>query len=301
MSLSHEIAVHDQQLVRYLLGLVPPDEADRIDELSVVDDDIAARLRIVEDDLVDAYVRGVLSGDTLARFESHYLSSPLRRERVRFARSFVPAVDRAPRAPGAGLRSLQPRWVPALAAAAAVLLLVCVGLVLQSVRLGRGLTVAESGRTALDRRTRELEQQLDNLRKANQAAAGELARARESSPAVRQDAPRIALVLLPQFRGLGPVPTLAVPAGAARIGFELRLESRDYSRYQVGLRDPAANTTIWRSVWSAAQSSPDGASVVIDLPSALLKPQHYTFELSGRGPAGGAAVVGSYTFEIVPR
>jgi hypothetical protein len=303
MSLSHEIAVHNQQLVRYLLGLLPPDDADRIDELSVVDDDIAARLRIVEDDLVDAYVRGALSGDTLARFEAHYLSSPLRRERVAFARNFVSAVDRA--APGAGRatrpRSTRPGWVLALAAAAAVLLVACVGLVFQSVRLGRGLTDAERARIALDRRTRELEQQLAELRAANRTAASELERVRESSAAAPQDAPQIALVLLPQTRSLGPVPTLAVPPGATRIGFELRLESNDFSRYQVGLRDPSTNTVVWRSGWAAPKSSADLSSMVIALPSALLKPQHYTFDLAGRGPNGNAEVVGSYTFEIVPR
>ena len=301
MSLSHEISVHDQQLVRYLLGLVPPDEADRIDELSVVDDDIAARLRSVEDDLVDAYVRGALTGDTLARFESHYLSSPLRRERVKFARSFVPAVDRAPHARrAADFRPARSRWVPALAAAAAVLLAACVGLVFQSVRLGRGLSVAETARTALDRRTRELEQQLADLRANNERVIGELERTRESA-AAPPEAPRIALVLLPPTRGLGPAPTLAVPPGAARIGFELRLDSSDYARYQVVLRDPGANTTIWRSGWAPAKRSAAGASVVIALPAELLKPQHYTFDLSGRGAAGGAEVVGSYTFEIVPR
>jgi hypothetical protein len=303
MSLSHEIAVHDQQLVRYLLGLLSPDQTDRVDELSVVDDDIAARLRVVEDDLVDAYVRGALSGDTLARFESHYLSSPLRRERVRFARSFVSAVDRA--APGAARtmrsRSIGSRWVATLAAAAAVLLLACVGLVVQSVRLGRGLTVAETARTELDRRTRELEQQLADLRAANRNAAGELERMHASSPAAPQAAPRIALVLLPQTRSLGPVPALAVPPGAARIGFELRLESNDFPRYQVGLRDPSTNTVVWRSGWAAPRSSASAPAVVIALPSDLLKPQHYTFELAGRGADGHAEVVGSYTFEIVPR
>src|SRR5262249_30026514 len=121
MSPSHGIAVHDQQLLRYLLGMLSPDEADRIDELSVVDDDIAARLRNVEDDLVDGYVRGALSGDMLQRFESHYLSSPLRRERVSFARQFVPAVDRA--MPTAGSvapgRSMRTAGIGAPATAAA--------------------------------------------------------------------------------------------------------------------------------------------------------------------------------------
>jgi hypothetical protein len=304
MSLSHEIAVHDQQLVRYLLGLLAEDEADRIDELSVVDDDLAARLRVVEDDLVDAYVRGALSGDTLKRFESHYLSSPLRRDRVTFARNFVSAVDRAQPLAAAGIRtrSGRPRWVAGLAAAAAAVLLVAsVGLLLQSVRLGRGLSDAESARIALDQRTRDLERQLAELRAANQTAVSELERLRGSSATAQPDALRIALVLLPQTRAVGPVPTLAVPPGAARIGFELRLESNDFSRYQVGLRDPAANTTVWRSGWAAPRTSAGVSSVLIALPSELLKPQHYTFDLAGRGPGGGAEVVGSYTFEIAPR
>jgi hypothetical protein len=303
MSLSHEIAVHDQQLVRYLLGLLSEDEADRIDELSVVDDDLAARLRVVEDDLVDAYVRGALSGDALKRFESHYLSSPLRRERVTFARHFVSAVDRAQPLAAAGThrRSARAGLVPALAAAAAVLLVASAGLLFQSVRLGRGLSVAESARIALDQRTRDLERQLAELRAANQTAVNELERVRESSAAPPQDVLRIALVLLPQTRAIGPVPTLAVPSGAARIGFELRLESNDFSRYQVGLRDPGANTTVWRSGWAAPRTSAGVPSVLVALPAELLKPQHYTFDLAGRGPDGSAEVVGSYTFEIVPR
>src|SRR5262249_5784040 len=175
----NDIAIHDQQLVRHLLGLLPPDEADRIDELTIVDDEIAARLRGVEDDLVDAYVRGALSGDTLTRFESHYLSSPLRRRRALFAKSLVPAVDRAtPTAPVAAPQSQRPRWTPALAVAAAVLLAACVGLVVQTARLGRGLAVARSEQSAGDARTRRLEQQLADLRAAHQNAIEELERAR---------------------------------------------------------------------------------------------------------------------------
>lgn len=302
MSLSHEIAVHDQQLVRYLLGLLSPDEADRIDEMSVVDDDIATRLRLVEDDLVDAYVRGALSGDTLEQFESHYLASPLRRDRVTFARQFVSAVDRAiPGAAGRTSVAARPRWLPALAAVAALLLVACAGLLVQSIRLGRGLTAAESARVALDQRTRELERQLAELRTANRTALGDVERARESSVPSVQDALRIALVLLPQTRDAGPVPTLAVPHGTVRIGFELRLESNDYARYQVGLRDLVKNTVVWRGGWAAPRTTAGESSVQVALPADLLRPQHYTFELAGRGPDGGAEVVGSYTFEIVPR
>src|SRR5215471_10742581 len=96
MSLLRDSAADREQLVRYLVGLLPQGEADRLDEQSIVDDDVACRLLSVEDDLVDAYVRETLDSDLRLRFESHYLASPLRRRRVKFARRFLAAVDRQP-------------------------------------------------------------------------------------------------------------------------------------------------------------------------------------------------------------
>jgi hypothetical protein len=79
----------DQQFERYLLGLLPEDEAERLDELSLTDDEAAWRLSAVENDLVDAYVRGELSGETLQRFNSYYLLSPIRRAKVTFAQTWL--------------------------------------------------------------------------------------------------------------------------------------------------------------------------------------------------------------------
>jgi hypothetical protein len=93
MTQSHDLG-HDDQLVRYLLGLLPGKDAERLDELTVEDDELAWRLRVVENDLVDAYVTGTLTGQTRARFESFYLSSERRRRKVRFARSFLASVER---------------------------------------------------------------------------------------------------------------------------------------------------------------------------------------------------------------
>src|SRR6476619_7322119 len=95
MSLSNSSERTDGQLVSYLLGLLPDDEAQRLDEASIADDEFVSRLRIVEHDLVDAYVGGNLAGEQLERFQSHYLTSPRRRENVLFATSFLSAVERA--------------------------------------------------------------------------------------------------------------------------------------------------------------------------------------------------------------
>lgn len=303
MSLPHEPGRDDSQLVQYLLGLLPTEEAERLDEASIVDDDVAARLRGVEDDLVDAYVRGGLTGETLRRFESHYLLSPRRREQVAFAGRLLRAVEpkAEPAVAAAGYGSTAWKLVSIFAVAAGLLLVAGGGLLLQTMRLGRGLTVAQSERVALDQHARELEQQVQDLRAANAAAASELERVRGAAASVVRAVPAIALVMLPQTRSIGPVPTLAIPAGADRVGFELRLESNDFPRYRVGLRDPAVNEVVWHSGWMAPRTSAGQPSVQVAVPAAVLKPQHYSLDVSGTGSAGRAEVVGSYAFEITPR
>ena len=48
----------DELVVRYLLGALPDDDTECLDELSITDDEFVLRLRTVERDLIDAYVKG---------------------------------------------------------------------------------------------------------------------------------------------------------------------------------------------------------------------------------------------------
>lgn len=83
---SPDLSVFDTQiLVQYLLGLLPEGDAKHLDELSVVDDEFAMRLSMVENDLVDAYVRTDVSEEIRERFRTFYLSSAKRRQKVNFA------------------------------------------------------------------------------------------------------------------------------------------------------------------------------------------------------------------------
>ena len=118
-------AYDDERLVRYLIGALEADETERYDELSIVDSQFAVRLQSVEDDLLDSYARGALSGDTLDRFRSAYLSTPALRDKVRFAGALLARQ----RAVAATVVSRPPRraWLPALAAAAAAVLLISAG------------------------------------------------------------------------------------------------------------------------------------------------------------------------------
>ena len=85
----------DQLITQYLLGSLSSEETERLDELSLSDDEFAVRLQAVENELIDAYVEGELSGQTLQRFNSFYLSSPKRCERVRFAQALHTVAERA--------------------------------------------------------------------------------------------------------------------------------------------------------------------------------------------------------------
>jgi hypothetical protein len=339
MSLLHESGPDDQQLIRYLLGQLPEEDAEILDEASIADDEIAGRLRVVEDDLVDAYASGNLAGESLQRFESYYLSSPRRREKVRFAGSLLRTVNQPaaldtavdthvpeafvaepprvrPFSPKQSILRRSESWWQ-LAAIAALFVLGCGALLLWGARLRSGLSQAERQSAVLERRARELEQQLLDQRAANAEAAKELARVRasmaelarqgagdgapERSGSAAQTIGTIAVVLLPQTRGVGPVTALAVPQGMARVSFELRLESNEFPLYQVVVRDPATNQAIWRSDRLAATSAGDQPAVVVAVPAGLLKAQHYSLELIGQGAAGRTQIVGSYIVQIVSR
>src|SRR4029453_16539452 len=127
-----ESARDDDELVRYFLGELSDEDTERLDERSLADDDFAARLRLVEDDLVDAYAAGRLAGERLKRFESFYLASPRRREKTAFAKRLLETVDREALRRESGRAATAQRgnrvWFPLAAAAGVALCLLSGGL-----------------------------------------------------------------------------------------------------------------------------------------------------------------------------
>lgn len=199
----------------YLLGSLPEAETEALDELSVTDDRFADALRVAEKDLVDAYVQGELSGSESERFESHYMTSPRRLEKVRFAQALRAFADKgaaavAPEvtARAATDRAAEPapqrdksRWFSNLnifaapgvalrwgAAFALLVLLVASGwLVSQNIRLREQVAQTEARREALARREAELQQELEGQRNAGSRTEEELARVRAERERLEQD------------------------------------------------------------------------------------------------------------------
>jgi hypothetical protein len=321
---------HDQQLVHYLLGLLPEKEADCLDEASIADDEVAARLCGVENDLVDAYVMGTLDQNTRDHFEAFYLKSPRRRAKVNFARRFVTVVDRAstPSAAAAAtacsrsnhVRVFRPQlgskptssaqrsrvsW-PILTAAAS-LLLAC-GLVVNDVRLREGLNRPSRDADARDRHAELQTRPLDEARNENAQIAEALERAHVASsgppsvstPSTTRSAvtgATGATVLFPQTRSIGQPPMIRISPSGGSIPFELRLESHDFTQYRAILKEPTTNQIVWTSQPLHGRSNA-GTYVSLAVPESLLESQHYLFELAGVDRDDRETPVSSYAFQI---
>ena len=152
----------DQTIRDYLLGQLPESESERLDELSITDDECAERVRAVEHDLVDAFARGELAGVVLEQFRSSYLTTPQRRDAARFAEALQSLEENseggrsseAGRGPTTPVRETR-RWRELLAMAAAVILATASAwLVLDNRTLRERVTSAELQR---DRQLREAE------------------------------------------------------------------------------------------------------------------------------------------------
>ena len=306
----------DEFLRRYLLGALPEAEAEPVHELSMTDEEFAGRLDAVENDLVDAYVRGELSAENLEQFKTYYLASPRRREKVDFAEGFLALERRAVAAPARketaslspqqGKRSAWSMPLPRFAlpwgfAAAFLALLVSGGyLFVQNLELRKQMTEELARHRFADQRAQQLEGQLDQERAAKDESLRELQRARESQANLDQ-LRTVSALLPPPMRGPGPISTISLHPGTDLVVLVLPLESDDFPAYRAQVKDPAANHVLWSSAVLTASHGGERKSVSISFRARLLKQQNYVVNLTGVPGHGAPEVIAAYPFRVVLR
>jgi DNA repair exonuclease SbcCD ATPase subunit len=197
---------NNENLTAYLLGALPDAESEIFDELSFTDERFADQLSAAEKDLVDAYVNGELAGENLEKFESYYLATPRRREKVEFAKAFqgfaeknLTVIESIPKRTLGGffsnifvIRRLQLQWGFALAA---LLLMIFGGwLFRENARLNSQISESQAKRDELIKRESELEQrekqlsdEITNQRTTNSETEKELAKIREERERLEQE------------------------------------------------------------------------------------------------------------------
>jgi anti-sigma factor RsiW len=306
-------AIDDRMLIQYLLGELPEEDAERLDELAVADDAVAARLNEVENQLVDAHVRGELSAAEEAPFRSFYLASPMRRAKVEFAAALVGATSNASpaaRAQKEAVATTSSGWLdwlraPHLAlqwsfALAALLVAAVAGyLLLQNRSLVAKISQIQTLQATLDSRLKELQAQIEASDNAPVTVAPETQK--PASGAIPGPALSAAILLLPQTRGASQPVAVLVEKGIASVPLTLALESSEFSRYSVTLKDPSSNFVMWSSGVLAPKRGANLSTIAVNIPAKFLKQQNYSIELSGTLATGSPDLAGTYAFHAVLR
>jgi hypothetical protein len=255
----------DSVITRYLLGELPPQETERLDQLGFTDEDFVLRLQLIENDLVDAYARGDLQPPLLERFTSVYLSSPKRRDKVKFAQALFKVVP-AMQPKRAGWQSLFTiptfGWQTALAMATLLLLVTTSWLALENRR----------------------------LRAERNALAVARPPVQEKQPPEDRLPSIVAFNLLPPTRGVAGLQTLAVPPDTDFVSVQAELETGQYPSYRAELRSLPRKELVWKS----ASVKRHG----ITIPAATLQPGTYVLEVFGATAGGTEELLGSYPFRV---
>jgi hypothetical protein len=326
---------NDQALIEYLLGSLPAGEAEAFDQLSIADDEFAMALSAREQDLIDAYVGRELSGSVLERFESHYLASPLRREKLEFARALQGWVEKNERDQTAAAEKAEriAKSEPARRSSAfqlffaqrsawqwgavlAVLALLLFGgwFVFDNARLHRQALEARTRRDELWQREQVLQKELEGQRSSNAATEQELARLRAEREQLEQqlkknqqgsagstlgDQSIVSLILAPTLRGTNKIRTVSIPPETKSVTVALQLEAADYPSYRVVLIDPSTRKNLWRSGNLKAISRAGRNTVAVSFPANLLKSQNYMLQVSGVPTNGESEIISDYPFKAV--
>lgn len=309
----------DQLILQYLLGRLSDEEVDRLDCLDFEDDQFSQRLQAVEDDLIDAFVNDELSGQELERFNSHYLLTPRRREKLVFARAFQQlrhssgAAARSEKKPSDWRRVWrEPLQLWGLAAAAVLLLLAGIWLVSDNFRLRNRLQQTRADLNTSNPREQELRSQLERQRSANSAIADELKnikdqlallKRRQAEPqkqSQNRDPGDLSIAhfdLAPQLRSIGRTgDTISIPPGTDYVSFKLKLEPGENGIYRAELKPQGGNQAIWKSGKLQTRSSDDARVTELRIPASLLAPGWYILELSALSSRAGVEI--GYTFRV---
>jgi len=302
---------YNRQLLKdYLFSALSAEETERLDELSFTDDGFVQELRAVEDDLVDAYVRGELEARLNTQFESRYLSSPLRQEKVALAKALqhYEAENRKlvvqQRDQPWAFRTFFPRlltnraWQWTFAAVLLVLIGLSGWLMFQKRRVNQ-VPQNELTRNGTEK---------DRVAGANASQELQPEVTRPSAEAISQDKKKpepvvvveiASIALAPQVRSETAVPAVSVKSATGYVAARLDLEPNEYSVYRVELLRQSTREVLWRANNLSSRKHDGDQTVDVRVPAGLLKNESYVLRVSGLSKTRGSELISDYHFRVV--
>lgn len=274
----------DEILIRYLRGELAEAERDRLEELYFADDKLHERLVMLEDQMIDSYVRGQLPSDERHRFARLIQDSPEQRRKVEFAEALRRLAEREASAP-----SRRPWWqavqdfllvqTPAVRmalAAAAVVMLVGPLIYFQHAKPAN-----TPGQQAAVPRPQPAKSPAQTPDTAPQRAV-----------------PILAFVLSPLERSGGEENRVVIPVGESTIRLQLDLEDGQIEGLSATIRTGDGVMVDQLNGLKAQSTGPGRRAVFVSLPSSRLREGQYVVRLSHAAADGTTELVGGYGFRV---
>lgn len=316
-----------EQVKQYLLGTLSAEEKLRFEEKYFDDDKLFEEIEIVEDDLIDAYVREELPPHDRERFKEVVTASPRLTNRVDFARILAKSTSSPQPATVAvpvqverdvvrdnesfWQRLFNPNRGGWAMAACTLLLLVGGGLLLfEWMRLRAESRRLDSARTELEQREKALASELNQRNseltarlEETQAENARLQKELENSPKENQNAtPKnlaVAFFIAPGgLRSGGGENRVVVSAKVPEVRLNLGLESNDYPSYNATIKT-VDDKTLWSRNGLKAQTGRSGNVVELKVPTSQLPNGTHIVELNGLNSSGTSEPVMRYSFRVV--
>jgi hypothetical protein len=271
-------AYSDQTIISYLLNELPEADQESFEEAYLRDQGLFEQLRSHEEDLIEDYVKGDLSRRERRLFKRRYLMSERRRARVEAARQLVEVCSLLASSQASANDTIGAKWYSASqrlwmlmtkhfalwsGVAAAILLLLGSGLVIELSRLHRQFAIVNEERKVFEQRAEEAERQLtyergrfveehghnivlrEELRNVNKRLS------RLSEELKKSQAPKdniVFLTLTPGIRSLGKLDRAIISARTRFIELRVNLERRETANplsYRMVVKVVDGDSEIW--------------------------------------------------------
>ena len=319
---------NDQTIISYLLNELSAEDQARFEEAYLRDGSLFEQVQALEEELIEDYVKGDLSGDERHRFELHYLASDQRRARVETARQLVEVCSLKSPAQTVAVNLIESKFVslrshlrllgkrrltPVFGVAAALLLLMVAGLVIELLRLRGQLATVSEERATSERRAEESErrlvherEQLTEERKQSVELREKLEQERARSQASKNQI--VFLALTPGVRNINKPDRAVISVHTSFVELRVVLESQEATNqrsYRAVVKTVEGDKEIWMQEGIKPQRRKSAHYVVVRIPADRFKAtgaQDFTLTL-GALTAGGKDYeeLESYYFQVTAR
>ena len=313
---------------RYLLGELSEEEQDQLADIYFNNDSLYEWMLVIENELIESYLRDALSKEDREQFEKRYFSSPSRRMKVIRAKALMESINEQPDgvddyAEGSGRKRwrwgspvlLWTRNTTALATLAFLLLIGLAVTTVQSLRLQKQIKQNQAEREALQKLQQELAHgsadqntliaQLTEEAERERSLREQLEKAlnsrqQSSANANASTGEVVSMILIPGLVRTGSEPQkVKIPDTSKLVRFQLPVEADNDTTYNAVL------TLNGSQVWSGDNLKPrltgSGRAVFVTLPAYSLNDQIYLLTLYQVAANGENEPVNAYRFQVVKK